>query len=74
MGGPFDETALTSLPGVRRVERIGERAIVYGEEDRLVGRVVAALEEAGVPFTDLRTEQPTLEDVFFTLTGREIRR
>ncbi len=70
---PFDEATLTSLPGVHRVERIGDRVIAYGGEDRLVGQVVAALEEAGVPFSDLRTEQPTLEDIFLALTGREIR-
>jgi len=27
----------------------------------------------GVRFRDLRTEQPTLEDVFLALTGREMR-
>ena len=35
--------------------------------------VVNALEGAGVPFLDLRTEQANLEDVFLALTGREMR-
>jgi hypothetical protein len=30
------------------------------------------LDAGGVRFKDLRTEQPSLEDVFLTLTGREI--
>lgn len=65
--------AIKGVPGVERVERSGERVRVYGCGDRLVSSVVSALEEARVPFRDLRTEQATLEDVFLTLTGREMR-
>jgi hypothetical protein len=32
--------------------------------------VVRLLGEQGVAFRDLRTEQPSLEDVFLSLTGR----
>jgi hypothetical protein len=31
------------------------------------------MEGSGTPLRDLRTEQPTLEDVFLALTGREMR-
>ncbi len=65
--------ALQALPEVTRVERSGERVIVYGRGEGLVGAVVNALGAAGLPFRDLRTEQPNLEDVFLTLTGREMR-
>ena len=41
--------------------------------DRFASSVVAALEDAGLDFRDLRTEQPNLEDVFLALTGREMR-
>ena len=71
--GTFDEAALRAVPGVTKVERNGERVTVYGTGDRLVGGVVNALETGGVPFRDLRTEQPTLEDVFLALTGKQIR-
>jgi uncharacterized membrane protein (UPF0182 family) len=47
--------------------------VVYGHGERFVGSVVNALEDGGMPFLDLRTEQPNLEDVFLALTGREIR-
>jgi ABC-2 type transport system ATP-binding protein len=67
------EALLRNVPGVARVERIGERVIVYGEREGLLGRLVAVLEEHRVAFADLRTEQPTLEDVFLALTGREMR-
>ncbi len=71
--GHFDERGLQTLPGVARVEQVGERVVVYGREDGLVSGVVNALEAAGVRFRDLRTEQPSLEDVFLALTGREVR-
>lgn len=71
--GLFEPQQLSNLPGVSRIEMSGERVIVYGRTDRLVGEVVDALTKSGVRFRDLRTEQPTLEDVFLSLTGREMR-
>jgi ABC-2 type transport system ATP-binding protein len=68
-----DVASLTSLSAVSRVEQRDQRAIVYGRGDRFAGAVVNALEDSGVVFTDLRTEQPNLEDVFLSLTGREMR-
>jgi ABC-2 type transport system ATP-binding protein len=59
-----------------RVEVQGERVTVHGKNGRqvpLVSEVVGLLSAQGIPFHDLRTEQPTLEDVFLSLTGREIR-
>ncbi len=70
---PFDEGKLRQVPRVTRVERIGERVIVYGQGDRFVGELINSLEEMRVRFLDLRTEQPSLEDVFLALTGREMR-
>jgi len=67
------ETSLRAVPGVARVERTGDQIVVYGREDGLVGRVVNALETQGVRFENLRTEQPTLEDVFLALTGKQMR-
>lgn len=64
---------LAALPQVSRVERADGRLTVYGEGDRFVSAVVYALEDAGLPFLDLRTVQPSLEDVFLALTGREMR-
>ncbi len=69
----WDGQALRQVPGVTRMERIGDRMVVYGRGEGLVGGVVGLLEREGVHFRDLRTEQPTLEDVFLALTGREMR-
>lgn len=64
-----------SLSGAGRVEVQGERVVVHGSSNEvpLVGEVVGQLTRLGVRFRDLRTEQPTLEDVFLKLTGREMR-
>ena len=64
---------LRALPTVARVERTGDRFVVHGESDRSLPSILGVLDGAGVRFHDLRTEQPTLEDVFLALTGREIR-
>jgi len=62
-----------AVPGVQRAETSGERVIVEGSGDQFVSRVVQALEVRHIAFCDLRTEQPTLEDVFLRLTGRAMR-
>jgi ABC-2 type transport system ATP-binding protein len=71
--GPLDEGPLRAVAGVVRIERIGERVVVYGQKDGLVSGVVNALEAGSIRFENLRTEQPTLEDVFLALTGKEMR-
>jgi ABC-2 type transport system ATP-binding protein len=64
---------LLDLPQVLKMEGSGTRLVVYGKGERFVSSVVYALEEVGMEFHDLRTEQPNLEDVFLALTGREMR-
>ncbi len=71
--GAGELQALRALPGVTRVEQTGERVVVHGRGDRLVVDVVEALLASKTRFRDLRTEQPTLEDVFLALTGQEMR-
>jgi ABC-2 type transport system ATP-binding protein len=65
--------SLENLSRVQRVERSGQRLVVHGHGERFASSVVYALEDAGVEFLDLRTEQPNLEDVFLALTGRDMR-
>ena len=67
--GQLNLASLGVLDGVLRVERAGERVVVYGQGDGLVSAVVHALETDGVRYWNLRTEQPNLEDVFLALTG-----
>lgn len=68
-----DDLPLADLPQVDRIERSGERVVIYGHGERFAGPVITALERAEIDFLDVRTEQPTLEDVFLALTGRDMR-
>lgn len=65
-----------SLSGKVRIEVQGGQVTISAKEDRkvlLVSEVVGLLGALGIVFSDLRTEQPTLEDVFLSLTGREMK-
>ena len=64
---------LTELPGVTGLERKNNEVTVSGYGELLVSDIVTKLAEHGIHWRKLRTEQPTLEDVFLELTGREIR-
>lgn len=66
---------LRALPEVSDVRHIGEHIIISGNGngDTLLSSVVNALPTSGIRYRDLRTERPTLEDVFLKLTGRAIR-
>lgn len=65
-----------ALANTGRLEVQGDRVALHRKNGRnvsLVTEVVGLLSEKGVPFRDLRTEQPSLEDVFLSLTGRKMR-
>ena len=71
--GGFLPPSLQNLPVVTRLERNQEHVVVYGRGEYFVSEVVRVLEREGVRFRNLHTAQPTLEDVFLALTGRELR-
>ena len=70
---------LSNLPRVTRIETMEDEIVIYGKANGLNGHpplvtdIVTNLAAEGVRFIDLRTEQPNLEDVFLTLTGRQLR-
>jgi len=71
--GRPDLTAVADVPGVVRVEQIGDRVVISARGSGVVGPVTSALEEHKLPLRDLQVEEPTLEDVFLSLTGKEMR-
>ncbi len=73
INGKFRAEKLNELASVTRVEQSGDRCEIYGRDEKLIVDVVNALSRNRYPFRDLRTEQPTLEDVFLALTGKEMR-
>jgi len=68
---PFDETLLTALPEVRRVDRSGTTVVVSGTGD-LVQAVVATLARHEIVAHDLRIEQADLDDAFIALTTHQL--
>jgi ABC-2 type transport system ATP-binding protein len=71
--------ALADLPAAERVEPVadagGLRARIYlsGEAAALVGPVSDTLTDRHARLTGVRIGEPSLEDVFLSLTGRELR-
>jgi ABC-2 type transport system ATP-binding protein len=68
----IDLSWLGRVPSVKQVRRSGPRVEVDGEGAALA-LVAATLVEHGITPHDLRSEQPTLEDVFLRITGGENR-
>jgi ABC-2 type transport system ATP-binding protein len=66
-----DLSWLDNIPDVRRVIRRGPRVEVEGSGP-VLALVAAALVEHGITPSDLRVEQPSLEDVFLKLTGHGV--
>ena len=64
-----DAQEIRALDGVESVERVGEQLTIRGRGAGLAGRVLQRLTAAGVEIRDVRTESPSLEDVFLALTG-----
>jgi ABC-2 type transport system ATP-binding protein len=71
--------ALSALPAAERVEPVadtgGLRARIYlsGDAAALVGPVSDVLTARRARLTGMRIGEPSLEDVFLSLTGRELR-
>lgn len=74
--GSLPEGFKKALSGGTHVDVQAGQVTVRGRNGRkvpLVSEVVGLLGAQGIRFHDLRTQQPTLEEVFLMLTGREIR-
>jgi ABC-2 type transport system ATP-binding protein len=66
--------ALGHMTDVMRAEPGEGRARVFFRGSHgIVPRVVAAAEAGGFHVTDLSVSEPTLETVFITLTGKDLR-
>jgi len=73
-GATVDVEALRGLAGVRLARRVdGGVELAVRAVHETVPELLAHLERAGVPLAELRTHSPTLEDVFVSLTGRQLR-
>ncbi len=68
----YDPAPLRAVAGVTRIDMAGGKVTVTGGGDRLVILVVNALDAQRARFRDLRTEQPSLDDVFMAMTRDEM--
>ncbi|AYY12338.1 ABC transporter ATP-binding protein [Actinobacteria bacterium YIM 96077] len=64
---------LKEVSGVTRVENASGRVVVHGTGNRFQQDVMSVLSDIDLNVRDMRSEQPSLEDVFLALTGREMR-
>jgi ABC-2 type transport system ATP-binding protein len=75
VGSPTEELLgrLRAIPGVKEAAREGEAlSIVSASGSNNLDRILAAAQSSG-GVRSIRTEEPTLEDVFLTLTGKSLR-
>jgi len=69
-----DQDALAALPGVSRVDRRnGTWQLGVGRIGEVLPALLAELERQALAIDTLTTRQPTLEDVFVSLTGKGLR-
>lgn len=73
VAGDFQLDALNNTKSINKCEKLRDKIIVYGQGNKMVRDTVNFLVKNNIDFYDLKTEQATLEDVFLTLTGKEIR-
>lgn len=73
LSGNFNPDTLKTIKGVDKYEKSGDDLIVYGRDRSIIKETVSFLVNNNIDFHDLRIEQSTLEDVFLTLTGKQIR-
>jgi len=73
-GGPDLSPLVTTMPGVKGVARSDDTyRLKCTDGERLVPRVVVALEQAGVSVRGVKVVKPTLDEVFLELTGHAYR-
>ena len=71
---PISQSDLQQLEGVRSVTNDnGRYCLMVAELHRSVPALFKYLSERNLPLTDLQTHSATLEDVFVSLTGRQLR-
>ncbi len=74
LAGGVAPAGLDALPGVKRVRLGPDRiALTVAEVHRAVPALLGLLERQGAELSMLTTHHATLEDVFVSLTGRQLR-
>jgi ABC-2 type transport system ATP-binding protein len=70
----LDDAALAAGPGVRGVRREPDALVLTTTSVQgSMASLLSLVEARGLAIDDLRTHRPTLEDVFVSLTGKQLR-
>jgi ABC-2 type transport system ATP-binding protein len=69
-----DAAKFEALEAVSRVEKVEDNFILYTRDNNVtLQELVRLADKEGFRLSNIRTESPNLDDVFLTLTGRELR-
>jgi len=67
-------SAFEVFPEVSRAEKLENGYVLYTKDDSTtLGKLIRLSDKQGFRCGSIRTEVPTMDDVFLTLTGRELR-
>ncbi len=70
----FVDALVTRVPGATSAERVdGSIRLGVAGTHRVVPAIVEIIGELGMTLTDIAVREPTLETVFITLTGKDLR-
>jgi ABC-2 type transport system ATP-binding protein len=70
----IDASKFELVEAVSRVEKVEDGIILYTRDENItLQELVRLADEQKFRLSNLRTERPSLEDVFLTVTGREMR-
>ena len=70
----IDASKFEAVEAVSRVEKVEDSFILYTKDSNVtLQELVRLADKEGFRLSNIRTETPNLDDVFLTLTGRELR-
>ena len=61
------------MAGATQATVIDGAVVLHASGPGLLPRVIAAADQAGITATDLAVSEPSLETVFISLTGKDLR-
>lgn len=72
---PKIQQAIRKLPGVKEVNRQDNSLVIMYEKSarKPLAALIEYLDKESIEYSDITSEQPTLNDVFLELTGRKLR-
>ena len=65
---------VSQIDGVHKVTRDGDKcSIRYAKDSVVIDRIIGITLECGLPVSNMTRQDPSLEEIFLSLTGKELR-